>query len=100
VVRCASQEGCRVSSSSLRRDFCSGIRLASNFALSNFTGPGSGAEVVLPLVLVRGVPLAADDLGAPKKEVRVASFFGFLRSAADRASALRFVDIGNEVEGL
>ena len=68
-----------------------------NLSLSNFTGAVS--EVWVPLGLVWEVALGGEDLGAPKKEVREASFLGFLRSEADRGSALRLVDIGIEILG-
>lgn len=74
-----------MSSSSLSSDFCSGVRVDSHFSLSNLGAAPSEA----------GSPLAAEDdgedLGAPKNEVRLASFLGFLRSFddADRGPALR-----------
>ena len=72
------------------------MRVETNLSLSNLTGAGS-ADVWVPLALVCDAALVGEDLGAPKNEVKEASFFGFFRSVAERASAFRLVDIGIEL---
>ena len=82
-LRCASQLGSRVSISSFKSFFCSSLRLDTHLSLSNLTGGGSVED-----------PLGDDDglvdelvvLGAPKKEVRLESFFGFFRSLEEAVS--------------
>ncbi len=67
-----------------------------NLSLSNLTGLGSG-DAWVPLPVVCDWEVGGEDLGAPKKDVSEASFFGFFRSAAERGSAFRLVDIGFEM---
>lgn len=97
-LRCASQLGSKVSISSFKSFFCSSDKVDTHLSLSNLTGGASedaalgdddGADEVVVLVV----------FGAPKNEVRLASFLGFLRSdeEAVRTSALRLSEaIGME----
>ena len=73
-LRWASQDGWSVSISSFNSDFCSGVRLATHFSVSNLMGAEAGAAVPLAMVADGAV------FGAPKKDVRVASFLGFFWS--------------------
>lgn len=79
-----------MSISSCNSFFCSGFRLATHLALSNFSAGGSGAAAAAE---EEEAPLAAAGLGAPKKDVMLALGFDFLLASV-AAAAFRFnVDI-------
>jgi hypothetical protein len=86
--RWASQLGSSVSISSFKSFLCSPDRPETHLSLSNLMGAGSAAV---------GDDEGADfvdkfALGAPKKEVKLASFLGFFKSndEAVSGSAVRF----------
>lgn len=81
LFKWANQLGCRVSISSCRSCFCSSVRVATHFALSNLaTGSGAAAADETEPPLSDG--LAGEDtaFGAPKKEVMLAFCLGFFGS--------------------
>lgn len=87
--RTASQLSCSVSISSLSNAFCSSVRPATHFSLSNFR---AGAVSVGPL---DGFVDDVDELvlGGPKKLVIELFALGFLASAATMSAALRLRDM-------
>jgi hypothetical protein len=90
--RCASQLSSSVSISSFSNVLCSGVSFATHFALSNLGVAGDVEEKPLA-TLPAGLEEFAPDFGPPKKEVMLASVFGFLACAGDeegRLFALRF----------
>lgn len=85
-----NHDSCRVSISSLRSSFCSGVSLATHASLSNLTGVVSAAV---------GAPSDCEDnaagvgLGCPKNAVMDPLAFGFLAASAAISAALRFRDM-------
>ena len=82
-LRCASQLGSRVSISSFKSFLCSSERLETHLSLSNLT---CGASVEDALGDEDGLVEEVVVLGAPKKDVRLESFFGFFRSEEEAVS--------------
>lgn len=80
----ANQLGCRVSISSCSSCFCSSVRVATHFALSNLAiGSNAAAADEAEPPLSDGLapaPAEGTALGAPKKDVMLAFCLGFFGS--------------------
>lgn len=87
-LRCASQLGSKVSISSCSSLRCSGFNVATHWSLLNFGVAVSGSK--LPEF---ALDVADEEIvfGAPKKDVKLESFFGFLRSAAEAVNTSAFL---------